>query len=171
MELRAPEPLGGRRGHRGGAAGSERRWVRVKGEGGRRAPENATRSRERSPKIYRMGVSWLSLSPGVPESNRTKPRGFSQQGLCDLGAECHFPVSISPFNVGTMLIPLPGKKKKVELNHLEGARVLGGKRGGGGCWRQQRQLSQGTPARFRAEHARLARPGECWCCGAVAQCV
>lgn len=98
----------------------------MKGEGGRRAPENATRSRERSPKIYGMGGSWLSSSPGAPENNRTKPRGFSQQGLCDLGAEWRFPVSISPFNNAHSL----ARKKKVEPNDLEGTRVLGGKRGG-----------------------------------------
>lgn len=114
MELRESEPLGGRRGHRGGAEPQARctqvgRGGRGKGAELQKTPQGPGKGTPKS--TARVAPSWLSLSPGVPGRNRTKPRGFSQQRLCALGAEWHFPVSISSFHMGTMLIPLPLKRK------------------------------------------------------------
>lgn len=77
MELRALEPLRGRRGPRRGA----RRWVGVMGGGWgkgaklQKMPQGSGKGTPRSP--AQVAPSWLFLSPGAPGRNRIKPRGFS----------------------------------------------------------------------------------------------
>lgn len=122
MELRAPEPPGGRRGHRGGAIGAVcsggSGWGGARGGKGTellKAPRGPGKETPRS--TVWVAPSWMALYPGAPGHSRTKPHGLALRRLCDLEAAWHCPVSISSRIVKKMLILLSVKKKKrIELN-------------------------------------------------------
>lgn len=116
----------------GGAAGAgpQTRFLQVgRGEGGgkgaelQKAPQGAGKATPRS--TAWVAPSWMSLYPGAPGHNRTKPRGLALRRLCDLEAE-----SLSPSLCGDSVYSLARTKAGRVKGNLEGAGAVGGKRGG-----------------------------------------